>query len=335
MTDIYQTLCNGEPLPDTPRIHLEKGLCLALVRALAESNTTVFYLAHKELNDLATRGELSAIPSSFQHRDVRAALTVGREMKVLPHTGHIRMPQNFEADFVRVWSWAAQLDDMTFFDQMLPHAVRLNITPVRFPQKVFDGRSDAIRWDLYDHLAQRNDVERIKILEGHWNFLENTLLNPPQTPEELMESQIVNVMRFVSSSIKNDAWETFEWFMEKACVKPSAFLLQMVSGVALTARRPYLDKMFEVFPNHQQWIFHFFSDGDKSGQSTEGLDNLLAHASKASEECLRYLVSSDYERNTTRRRALAQYAESILQHQTLSATVGVDETTTHNKKAKL
>lgn len=334
MTDIYQNLCNGEPLPDTPRIHLERGLCLALVRALAEDNTEVFSLAQKNLNELASR-DMFAIPSSFKHRDVRAALSVAHEIGLLPYAGHIGIPQEFEADFVRIWSLSAQLDDLTFFDQLLPHAVRLNITPLRFPQQMFDAKSDAIRWDVYDHLAQRNDVERIKVLEGHWNFLESSLLNPPPSIKEMMGSQILGVMRFISTSIKYDAWETFEWFIKKAAVKPSTFLIQMLAGVSLNAPQAYLGKIFEAFPNHQQWIFHFFDDADKSGKSTERLDDLLAYVTQANEECLHYLVSEEYEKNTTRRIAIAQYAHDLLQHQTLRCIVDKDSDAPNPKKSRL
>lgn len=329
---VYQSLCNGEPI-DLPRYRMKSGLSYSLVRALAEDNTKVFSLAQKELNDLESQ-EMSAIPSSFKPRDVRAALSVAREIGLLPQ-GHMGISQNFEADFVRIWSLSAQLDDLTFFDQLLSHAVRLDITPLRFPQQMFDAKSDAIRWDLYDHLAQRNDVERIKVLEGHWNFLESTLLNPPQSTEKLMESQTLGVMRFISTSITHDAWETFEWLIEKAAVKPSEFLVQMLAGVSLKAPQTYLDKMFEVFPNHHHWIFHFFDDADKSGKSTERLDHLLAYVTRANEECLHYLVSKDYEKNTTRRIAIAQYAHDLLQHQTLKDIVNKDSDASNPKKAKL
>lgn len=319
MTDIYNALCNGQPLPDLPPHKKEAGLSLALVRAMGEGNHPVFSLAQQQLNECSSRN-MSAIPSSFKHSVVRAALSVAREIGFLPNS-HIGFPQEFESDFVRVWSLSSQLDNLTLFDQLLPHALRLNITPLRCISLVFDAKSDALRWDLYVHLAQRNEIGRLKQLESHFNYLEKELLNSGSSPEELMKNQLIFVIRVMSESVRNNSWETFEWLADMASVNPSSFLVQMISGICVCAPGAYLDKMFEVFPSHHFDLFSFFDDTDKSGKSTERLDDFLALVDRTTSDCLERLSSPQYQRNTTRRTAIAERADNLLQHARLSQVV--------------
>lgn len=320
--EIYQALEQGAPLPDIARYTLECGLAVAMVEAISANNREVFSSAQTHLNKIATQN-LTVMGSGYCHRDVRAAKSVAREIGFLPNDGYIPLPREFETDFIRIWSLSAQLDNLDLFDQMMGHAVRKGITPFHCPENNFDGKSDAVRWDVYKFLSQRNELGRLQQLESHFNFLQHTLSAPPLTVEQLMTSPLIVVIGVITESVTHEAWETFEWLVNTPSPTPTPFMLQMVSGMCLTAPPQYLDKMFEVFPNHQKWIFHFFDHDDKSGKSTVGLNPLLARVDHATDECLQYLVSEAYERNTTRRSCIAQYAQSLLQHRVLSNAVEI------------
>lgn len=332
MADIYTTLCNNQPLSDLPPYKKEAELALALVRAMSEENRTVFSLAQQQLNKWASK-DMLAIPSSFKHRDVRAALSVAREIGFLPHQQQIILSQEFESDFARVWSLSAQLADLTLFDQLLPHALRLDITPLRCVQEIFDAKSDAIRWDLYNHLAQRNEIGRLKQLESHFNYLETSLLHEGFSPGEMMRTQLLFATKVICESIKNSSWETFEWLVNMAAVKPSSFLVNTVSGVCLRAPSVYLEKVFEMCSPHHFDLFSFFDDTDKSGKSTERLNDLLALVDRTNTECLEMLSSDLYPRNTTRRTAIAERAETLLQHARLSHAIEITDAS--HKKNKM
>ena len=332
-TQIYQSLVEGAELPSLSRYVLEQGLARALVQAIAEQNMAVFGSAQSHLNTMATQN-LTVMGSGYCHRDVRAAKSVAREIGWLPNDSHIPLPGEFENDFIRIWSLSAQLDNWDLFDQMLPHAVRKDITPFRCPENNFDGKIDAVRWDVYKFLSQRNELGRLQQLESHFNFVQHTLSTPPLTMQQLMSHPPLMVaIGIICESVKHEAWETFEWLVNTPLLTPTPFLLQMVSGMCLTAPPQYLDKMFEVFPDHHKWIFHFFDHDDKSGKSTVGLNPLLARVDHATDECLQYLVSEAYENNTTRRSCIAQYAQSLLQHRILSEAVDVG--TASAKKVKI
>jgi len=318
---IYQALLDGSALPDITPYMLERELPLVLVHALGQKNAQVFAAAQKELNALGMAHAV-AILSSYKHNDVHAVLAVahaiGSELNTTPSL--LRKP--LENDFIRVWNLATQLDDLTFFDELFSHAIRLDITPWHFPEKIFDGSSKAIRWDLYDHLAKRNELTRLQGLEQHCNYLETILANPPSSPEEMMKGNpIVLASRVMCESVKGHAHDTFEWLVNLAKDKPCPFLLQMVSGVSVRTDPKFIQTLFDNFPNHQQYVFHFFDGSDKSGQSTEGLQQLLGFVDDCNETCLKYLASKEYPQDTARRTAIGQYAQSLIQKQVLSKTV--------------
>ena len=319
-TQIYQSLVEGTALPSLSRYALEKGLAYALVQAIAEQNTTVFGSAQGHLNAIATQG-MTAMASSYCHRDVRAAQSVGRILGFLPSVGHIPMPNEFESDFVRVWSLAAELDDLTLCDQLFHHAVDLNITPLRFAENGFDAKNDAIRWDVYRHLAQRNELARLQEMEDAFGFLKHTLSVSHSALSQMMSSPVIGIIGMITHSVTSNAWDTYKWLLRMASSTPTAFVLQMVAGVCVNSDPKYLDEMFEVCTEQQQLIFDFFDTEDKSGKSTVALSQLLQHVDNCSCECLQYLVSDAYDRNTTRRAAIAQYAESVMQNKVLSEIV--------------
>lgn len=329
---VYQSLLDGSALPDIPHSILERHLSLALVYALGQKNSKVFAAAQKELNCVGMANAF-AIPSSYKHHDVHAALAVSHAIGFECNNPNL-LRNALEHDFIRVWSLSSQLDDLTFFDELFSHAKQLNITPMRFPEKMFDASTKAVRWDLYNHLSKRNEHTRLQNLEQHCNFLESVLANPPASAEEMMKGHpIVIATRVICESIKGNAQETFEWLIDLATAKPCPFLLQMVSGIAVRSTPNYLQTLFEKFPKHQQYIFHFYDDSDKSGHNPEGLTQLLGFVDRCSPKCLKYLTSKEYPQDTTRRRAIGQYAQSLMQKKTLSKVVKGKKTA--RKKVKM
>jgi hypothetical protein len=330
---IYQALLDGSDLSDIMPYMLERELPLVLVHALGQKNAQVFAAAQKELNAVGMAHAV-AIPSSYKHNDVHAVLAVAHAIGSKLHSTPSFAPNPLEHDFIRVWNLAAKLDDLTFFDELCSHAVRLDITASRFPEKMFDASSKAIRWDLYSHLATRNELTRLQHLEQHCNYLETVLANPPSSVEEMMKGHpIVLASRVICESIQGNAQETFEWLVDLAKAKPCAFLVQMVSGVAVKSSPNYLQTLFDNLPTHQQYVLHFFDSADKSGQSTQGLTQLLGFVDQCSPKCLKYLASKEFPQDTARRTAIGQYAQSLMQKKVLSKTVKGKNS--ERKKARL
>ena len=312
---IYQALLDGSDLSDIPQEILEKNLPRALVQAIAEQNTTVFISAENHLNTMSNQG----MTVSDCYRDIHAAKSVGKMLGLLPSNGHMVTPTEFEKDFVRMWVLASELKDLTLCDQLFDYAVRVDITPLKCAEKSYGDEW----WNIYRNLAQRNEFVRLQKMESVFGLLKQTLSVYYPKMSEMMRSPVFDAIHVITETIAFDAWDTYKLLLPMLASTRNSFSVKVIARACLTLDPKYLNKMFEVCTDRQQWIFDCFLEHTDE-KNTVSLHQFLQQVENASDECLQYLVSEAYNRNTTCREAIAQCAESVLQKKVLSEIVKND-----------
>lgn len=224
------------------------------------------------------------------------------------HNDHSRK----DSYFLTVLEHASYLPSLDMFDQLsaIRHQFNFNCDPPS-PLTVLEHHW---AFKISNALCARNEGQRLIACTQLFEWFQHHCEHTSQFVQDIMCVSAT----YGASEVFALSLEVWRNSLNEEVLARNCSTVETVCNTCVAYDQMALfERVFETFPSHRNRMFSMWDYADKAGNSNKNLDAVLPYVEHLTTEQLQYLTSDAYATNTTRRAAIAEHAQHLLQRATL------------------